>query len=102
MRVWTPEARAAHVALMRSKIHNWQPWTKSTGPRTLAGKQRVRFNALKHGGRCYGARRLRSLFHRHRVWMRYAEYQLRFGYEAAANKLIKLPGDLPFPYTFRS
>ena len=28
-----------------------QPWLRSTGPRTLAGKARSRLNALKHGGR---------------------------------------------------
>ena len=28
-----------------------QPWRRSTGPRTTAGKSRSRMNALKHGGR---------------------------------------------------
>lgn len=46
---WTPEARAAQAA----KIRGWQPWTNSTGPRTVAGKERCRLNAEKHG--MYGA-----------------------------------------------
>lgn len=42
---WTPERRAAQAERARSQ----KPWTKSTGPRTKAGKKRVSKNAIKHG-----------------------------------------------------
>lgn len=32
-------------------IHQWQPWKRSTGPRTNDGKAASAQNALKHGGR---------------------------------------------------
>jgi hypothetical protein len=32
-------------------IHLWNPWEKSTGPKTVAGKQRVSQNAFKGGVR---------------------------------------------------
>lgn len=40
---WTPERRAKHAAAIR----RWKPWTKSTGPRTAAGKARATQNATK-------------------------------------------------------
>ena len=49
---WTPEARAAQSA----KIRGWRPWMNSTGPRTVAGKERCRLNAEKHGGYSADAR----------------------------------------------
>ncbi|HEY8190934.1 MAG TPA: hypothetical protein VIG74_00815, partial [Alphaproteobacteria bacterium] len=47
---WTPERRARQAALIRT----WRPWTRSTGPKTAAGKMRTRLNAQTHGFR--GAR----------------------------------------------
>ena len=44
---WTPERRAKQAERARST----QPWAKSTGPRTAAGKARAAANALKHGFR---------------------------------------------------
>ena len=44
---WTPERRARQSALIRG----WQPWRRSTGPKTDAGKTRCAMNALKHGYR---------------------------------------------------
>lgn len=45
MRHWTPEERAKQ----RDLIKNWQPWQRSTGPKTAEGQQRSKMNALKHG-----------------------------------------------------
>ena len=44
-RKWTLEQKLRQ----RELIQSWQPWTKSTGARSDAGKQRVSLNALKHG-----------------------------------------------------
>ena len=52
---WTPEARAAQAA----KIRGWQPWMNSTGPKTVAGKERCKLNAEKHGYYGSDARRER-------------------------------------------
>ena len=44
---WTPERRARQAELIRQ----WQPWAKSTGPRSLEGRQRVSRNAWTGGQR---------------------------------------------------
>lgn len=44
---WTPERRAQQSA----RIRLWQPWKRSTGPRSDAGKAQSAMNGLKHGGR---------------------------------------------------
>ena len=44
---WTPERRSRQAALIRG----WQPWRRSTGPKTEAGKAHCMMNALKHGFR---------------------------------------------------
>lgn len=44
---WTPERRARQAEAIR----RWQPWTRSTGPTTDAGKARTRVNAFKGGQR---------------------------------------------------
>ena len=43
----TPEHRARQAQAIRT----WQPWAKSTGPKSAAGKAVVAGNAVKHGGR---------------------------------------------------
>ena len=40
-RKWTKEQRERQARL----IHEWQPWKKSTGPRTAEGKQRSALNS---------------------------------------------------------
>lgn len=44
---WTPERRQRQAELVRQ----WRPWAKSTGPRSLEGKERVSRNAWKGGHR---------------------------------------------------
>ncbi len=44
---WTPERRARQAELIRQ----WKPWAKSTGPRSLDGKERVSRNAWTGGHR---------------------------------------------------
>lgn len=44
---WTAERRAKQAI----EIHQWKPWTRSTGPRTAAGKARAAGNALRIGAR---------------------------------------------------
>ena len=44
---WTPERRARQAELIRQ----WQPWAKSTGPKSPEGKQRVSRNAWTGGHR---------------------------------------------------
>jgi hypothetical protein len=43
--VWTPERRAAQAERLRLR----QPWKKSTGPASAAGKAKASRNALQHG-----------------------------------------------------
>lgn len=77
---WTPERRRAQ----RARIRRQQPWRFSTGPRSVLGKTRVRFNALKHGNRRFVWRELRHVLAEHRrvlrelgQWMRMRERYLR-------------------------
>ncbi|OYZ58848.1 MAG: hypothetical protein B7Y21_01630 [Hydrogenophilales bacterium 16-61-112] len=44
---WTPERQARQSELIRQ----WQPWAKSTGPKTIEGKSTVSQNAFKGGWR---------------------------------------------------
>ncbi|HYM18564.1 MAG TPA: hypothetical protein VEU06_08380 [Micropepsaceae bacterium] len=44
---WSPERRARQSMAIRA----WRPWTRSTGPRTAAGKAKTAMNAYKHGAR---------------------------------------------------
>lgn len=46
-RKWTPEQRARQSKL----IHNWKPWTKSTGARTPEAKKISGQNALNYSMR---------------------------------------------------
>jgi hypothetical protein len=53
---WTPARRARQAA----SIRGWQPWRRSTGPKTGTGKARVAMNGLRHG-------------HRSRAWIERAK-----------------------------
>lgn len=54
MRVWTEKEKK----LQACAIRRWKPWKKSTGPRTSKGKDKSRYNALKHGHRSAEIREL--------------------------------------------
>ena len=44
-RKWTSQQKQKQ----RELIATWQPWKRSTGAQSEAGKQKVSLNALKHG-----------------------------------------------------
>lgn len=44
---WTPERRKRQA----QRIQQWQPWTQSTGPKSVEGKAAVARNAWKGGKR---------------------------------------------------
>ncbi len=91
-RGWTPERRVKHSQFMRFKSLEWKPWNWSTGPRTAEGKKTCSRNALKHGYRSAGARKLYALMTKHRRWLRAAEAVLNFRrveQNRFANRLIE-------------
>lgn len=47
---WTPERRAKQAEMIRS----WQPWAKSTGPKSSTGKTKSSQNSFNHGVRSKG------------------------------------------------
>lgn len=47
MNGWTKERRARQAELIRQ----WQPWAKSTGPKSDEGKERVARNGWRGGHR---------------------------------------------------
>ena len=48
-RQWSPEQRAVHA----QRIHQWKPWQKSTGPKTIEGKAIVSRNGYRGGQRIH-------------------------------------------------
>ena len=56
---WNAKRRQKQAEILRNR----KPWLKSTGPKTDAGKQKVRDNALTHGLRSVEAEELRRLLH---------------------------------------
>ena len=69
---WSPERRARQA----QNIREWQPWRRSTGPRTDAGKTRAAANAVKHG--------LRTRDHI------YTRRRVRYVLRLAAQNLLKI------------
>ncbi len=64
---WSAERRARHSAAIRQ----WAPWTKSTGPRTVAGKAKSSMNALKHGQYCRQAYEFRAALRRKMAYFQF-------------------------------
>ena len=44
---WTQERRQKQS----EAIKRWKPWEKSTGAKTIEGKEKSSMNAYKHGGK---------------------------------------------------
>ncbi len=64
-RTWTPEQRARQSALLR----RLKPWTRSSGPRTAAGKEKSRMNALRHGFRSAQMKEFNAILRVHRRFL---------------------------------
>ncbi|RFB78946.1 hypothetical protein [Methylovirgula sp. 4M-Z18] len=60
---WSEARRAGQAA----RIREWQPWLKSTGPKTAAGKQRVAQNTISHGACSAEMKEIRAYL---RAWRR--------------------------------
>ncbi len=56
-RGWPPERRKRQAEIIRET----KPWTKSTGPKTEEGKEKVKMNAYKHGWRGAKVREFEAL-----------------------------------------
>jgi hypothetical protein len=65
-RGWPPSRRRAQA----QNIRKTQPWRRATGPKTSAGKARIRTNALKHGGRARCWRDFRSALTHYARWLK--------------------------------
>ena len=76
---WSPERRARQA----QRIREWQPWRRSTGPKTGPGKARSAANAVKHGFRT-----------RDHV---YARRRVRYVLRVAAENLLKIKEFLRAP-----
>ena len=74
MRVWTDEQKQRH----REAIRRWAPWTRSTGPRTTAGKRISSRNSFKHGDRSSDHRFVRSYLYAYGKFMRGVDEHYRF------------------------
>lgn len=70
---WPPERRKAQAARIRAQ----KPWLQSTGPRTNAGKDRVKFNAVKHGNRAFLWRELRHVLKLHRIYLKQINQKMK-------------------------
>lgn len=71
-RKWTAEQRKEQS----QKIRQWQPWTKSTGPKTQEGKRTSSRNAFKNAWRP----RLRELSRMVKQEMKVSNYLKKLGW----------------------
>lgn len=65
MNGWTPERRLRQSQL----IHQWKPWKKSTGAKTLAGKTVSKMNAYKEGQYCADIRNAKQIIRGHEIML---------------------------------
>lgn len=91
MRTWTLEARAAQRAVMQ----RLKPWTKSTGPRTAAGKKISAANSLKTGLHSKPMQKLRKVLRDYRSYLKFLKtncYDLEngdSGWARTSNPLLR-------------
>lgn len=81
---WTPERRRAQAEAIR----RWRPWTRSTGPRTAAGKARAAQNAYKHGQRSRAHQSLAAALRGQRLFVREMRVYARDKRNFPANELL--------------
>ena len=75
MRQWTEKDKKRQTCVMRRH----KPWRKSTGPRTQEGKEKSKYNAVKHG-RCSAASvRMRKAFAAQGRFLKQCEVYIRAG-----------------------
>ena len=67
MRIWTPEARAAQSALAK----RLKPWTRSTGPKTPAGKAKAAKNSFKTGAYSKARKEIRRYLSDCRAYLKF-------------------------------
>jgi hypothetical protein len=99
-RQWTDEQRQHRAEMIRRH----KPWQKSTGPKTLAGKNRSKINAHKHGARSAVAARLRAVLRRHSIFLEAVDAHWKMQnliarYKISTNEVIDLgqnPLNRPF------
>ena len=84
---WTPERRARHAAAIR----RWAPWTKSTGPKTAAGKARSSRNAAKPHLKSSPDRLLQSALKRQKRYLADIARFLDLQKKSCKNELLKRP-----------
>ena len=86
---WTEERRRKQAEMIRKH----KPWEKSTGPRTPAGKDRTRMNALKSGIYSHYGDSVRQMLFHNREFLRHvyvAELAKRLDKQCfMRNELIK-------------
>ena len=84
------------------RIHEHQPWLKSTGPRSVEGKSVSRMNALKHGNRSAAAiaerRAVKHYLRVQREYLKQIRLLLRYQRAGVSKKIIqKLTNELLLP-----
>ena len=84
---WTEERRRRQAEAIRRH----KPWEKSTGPKTLRGKQSSSLNALKHGLRSKSASELKEVLRINRDFVKHYQLfcMLMIRQGVHASKLIK-------------
>ena len=77
---WTEERRRK----ASERIKHQKPWRHSTGPKTLAGKNRSKWNAYKHGFESVAGLKLRHALRLHGLWLRECLQAAGFGQAGGA------------------